>query len=356
MEKSDDSMINQYASDSQKAKDVMNETVPLLSVVIPTCHRNRDLAEILKRLGPGAQQGMTLVVAGSVALKKEEKNSSTYEVIVTDDGRETTSEEMIAESYPWARWVPGPKSGPGQNRNNGTQYACGEWIAFIDDDCIPGPTWLKAIHDHVISGNVDVVEGAVYSPDLRDHPLWTAPENRCGGAGWTANLCVRRAAFSRLGGFDPDLPETAEDMEFHVRSKRAGLLWVFAPDANVIHPARKLSCKQFWKGTLQFRWWFMYLLKTRASPPVEVRAFGIFVDTARALFFLYARNTYHWIKRIAKGDWNQWKRSGFQIIWNWVLFPILLLYFAYWNYRFHQHIICVKAEHKKGPSALQPEG
>ena len=44
----------------------------LLSVVIPTCDRHAELAACLERLAPGVQ---TLV-------------ADTYEVIVTDDGKQ----------------------------------------------------------------------------------------------------------------------------------------------------------------------------------------------------------------------------------------------------------------------------
>jgi len=32
-----------------------------------------------------------------------------YEVIVSDDGRQTTAEEMIRERYPWVKWVANSK-------------------------------------------------------------------------------------------------------------------------------------------------------------------------------------------------------------------------------------------------------
>ena len=64
----------------------------LLSVIIPTCHRNDLLAECLDRLAPGRQQGQA-------------SGQLDYEVIVTDDGQHTTAETMIREHYPWVRWL-----------------------------------------------------------------------------------------------------------------------------------------------------------------------------------------------------------------------------------------------------------
>ena len=59
------------------------------SVIIPTYHRNSDLANCLVRLAPGAQ---TLAAAD-------------YEVIVSDDGRASTAEAMVRERFAWARWT-----------------------------------------------------------------------------------------------------------------------------------------------------------------------------------------------------------------------------------------------------------
>jgi glycosyltransferase involved in cell wall biosynthesis len=97
--------------------------IPLFSVIIPTYHRNDLLAKCLDCLAPGVQ---TLP-------------ADQYEVIVSDDGYESTAQEMIQQNYPWVKWVAGFRKGPAANRNNGAKYATGEWLAFTDDDCLPDP-------------------------------------------------------------------------------------------------------------------------------------------------------------------------------------------------------------------------
>ncbi|MFM6224388.1 MAG: glycosyltransferase family 2 protein, partial [Dolichospermum sp.] len=73
------------------------------SVIIPTYHRNDLLAKCLDCLAPGMQ---TLP-------------ADQYEVIVSDDGYQSTAQEMIEQNYPWVKWVAGPGKGPAANRNNG---------------------------------------------------------------------------------------------------------------------------------------------------------------------------------------------------------------------------------------------
>lgn len=289
------------------------------SVVIPTCHRLEGLAACLDRLAPGAQERL-----------RPDGAAPDYEVIVTDAGTRFTAEAMLREKYPWTRWIPAAGRGPGPNRNTGAAQARGEWIAFVDDDCLPSATWLARLDARTREGNFDVVEGAITSPTLPDHPLWTAPVNTHGNAGWTANLCVRRAWFEQLRGFDPDLPETAEDMEFHLRSKRAGAAWTFAADAVVEHPPRRMTWPQFWRETLRFRWWFMFRLKTGTGPGADAGAWRGWWDVVFAVAELYARNSWHLLKRWSSGEWRGARRDGFLRARDWLLYPVLVPYF--WRY------------------------
>ena len=237
---------------------------------------------------------------------------------------------MLRDRFPWAFWSSAPKHGPGPNRNAGVRHARGDWLVFVDDDCLPAPDWLARIAAHAAQSGVDVVEGAIHSPTLPDHPLWTAPVNTAGNAGWTANLSVRRALFEQLGGFDPDLPETAEDMEFHVRSKRAGARWVFAPDAIVVHPPRHATWRRFWRDTLRFRWWFMFRLKTGEGAGIDAGAWRTFTDVSFALGVLYARMTWQLLRSIGQRQVQFPLREIFLRGRDWVLFPVLLPYFWRW--------------------------
>jgi glycosyltransferase involved in cell wall biosynthesis len=148
-----------------------------LSVIIPTYHRNDLLAKCLDCLAPGVQ-----------VLPAEE-----YEVIVTDDGSKTTAKEMIRDRYPWAKWVAGPRKGPAANRNNGAQYAQGEWLVLTDDDCLPDPNWLSAFAD-ATTGSALALEGAIHPLGDINQDLAECPVNLTGGRFWTANIAVRAIA------------------------------------------------------------------------------------------------------------------------------------------------------------------
>ena len=171
--------------------DRSSALAPRFSVVIPTCRRNDALARCLNRLMPGEQ-----------TLPAED-----YEVIVSDDGPDANDARLLVEhTYPWARWVQGPKHGPGQNRNHGAKQARGEWLVFTDDDCLPEPGWLAgyaARIDERATGSScpRVFEGKTVS-DTGGQPMdlrFTAPTNEEGGLLWSCNFAIERTAFSGDG-------------------------------------------------------------------------------------------------------------------------------------------------------------
>ena len=205
------------------------------SVVIPTRHRNDLLAKCLDSLSPGKQAGATMA-----------EPDPEYEVIVSDDGGGENAEAMLRDRYPWARWTAGPRRGPAANRNHGARQARGEWLAFIDDDCVADHGWLEALVREAAAGERDVIEGRTMVPNKRDSPFLHAVENSTGGCYWSCNLAVRREEFWRIGGFDERfLAAGGEDMEFAWRMRREGLRPCFNPDAVVLHPQRAYSAGGF---------------------------------------------------------------------------------------------------------------
>jgi GT2 family glycosyltransferase len=198
----------------------------LITVVIPTRHRNESLAHCLDCLAPGAQ---TI--------------TARYEILVTDDGSDSTAEAMVRDRYPWARWVQGPRRGPAANRNNGFRHASTEWIAFTDDDCLPGPGWLAAFHTAIASGSL-VLEGKTICSAGLSSLLDFAPVNETGGWLWSCNMMLHRSIMERLGGFDENFPTAhLEDVDLRERLKEADIGFVFIPDAVVDHPPKRATAR-----------------------------------------------------------------------------------------------------------------
>lgn len=224
----------------------MMPALPTLSVVVPTFHRNADLARCLERLAPRAQ-----------ALAAD-----AYEVIVSDDGVASTAETMLRDRFPWARWVRGPRRGPAANRNCGARFARGAWLVFTDDDCLPEPGWLRAFAE--AAPGRSLLEGRTITDRPGYGPFETAPINERGGLLWSCNLAVRAQVFRDLGGFDEQFPSPhLEDVDFRERARQAGVPMEFIPAATIVHPPRPLA--PVWRQLRLDRSYFYYARKHRIS-------------------------------------------------------------------------------------------
>ena len=197
---------------------------PLLSVVIPTYHRNDLLAKCLDRLDPNVQTLAT----------------DQYEVIVSDDGHESTAEDMIRQNYPWVKWVAGPRKGPAANRNNGAKQSIGEWIAFTDDDCLPDPQWLEAYAEAIVEHPEYLVfEGRVYADRPQRSLAEKCPGNDTGGYLWSCNFAINKPLFTSINGFDDRFPYAAmEDVDLRFRLTESNIDFLFLKSASVCHPWR----------------------------------------------------------------------------------------------------------------------
>lgn len=209
----------------------------IFSVVIPTCNRNDLLQNCLNLL-------VTEVNTAGL---------NSYEVIVSDDSKENIAKELIAEKFPWVKWVEGPKKGPAANRNNGARNASGSWLVFLDDDCLPQNKWLGEYASAVtsFSAKYEVFEGKTVANREKERFDEEAPINLEGGNLWSCNFCISKKLFWELDGFDEEFPFPAmEDVDFHLRVKRKGNI-LFLPTAVVVHPWRRLKPFNTFKKHLQ---------------------------------------------------------------------------------------------------------
>jgi GT2 family glycosyltransferase len=216
----------------------------LLSIIIPTCNRNDLLSVCLSQLSPFKQ---------NVA-------SHEYEVIISDDSKGNGSKKLLEDQFPWAKWVEGPKKGPASNRNNGVQYSNGQWLLFIDDDCIPNSNLLNTYISAIASFPTTMVfEGCIKVDRKQQSLIEEAPINEAGGCLWSCNFMISRQVFlDKLTGFDEKFPfASMEDVDLRYRLEKLQIASVFLKEAQVIHPWRtqkkliSITLKRF-KSTLYF--------------------------------------------------------------------------------------------------------
>lgn len=174
-------------------------------------------------------------------------------------------------------------------RNACLDAADADWIAFIDDDEIADPDWLRSLI--AARGERQVVFGmsqALYS----DHriPAWVRRgdfhSNRIAGNdaahnGYTANVLMDRGFAARHGiRFDPELGQVGgEDTLFFFQLHRAGATFGYAPSAIVTEETAPSRANFGWLARRRYRsgqvhWLLLRRYQGRGRPSAALESLG----------------------------------------------------------------------------------
>ena len=141
-------------------------------------------------------------------------------------------------------------------RNIGIQETTGEWLIFLDSDCIPQPNWLDQHHRMIIDNLYDVICGGVvpagqnywhlvYNLTLF-HEVYTTTAAGSRHYFPTLNLAVRRSVIDDVGGLDETLIR-GQDVEWTLRMTKAGYKLHLAPSAAVFHKHSRRDFAAVWR-------------------------------------------------------------------------------------------------------------
>ena len=197
---------------------------PDITVVVPTFERPDRLRRLV------------------AALEAQDLEPSRWEAIIVDDasrdGTAATLDELVARSSVNARAVHlEVNGGPAAARNEGARQARAGVVAFVDDDCVPSPSWLRSYVDAFARNpRLGVVQGLTRRPDL---PLgtWTLYRDITWETPWFegCNIAYRREALLDTGGFDEAIRWYGEDTSAGWKVVDAGNERDFEPLAVVTH-------------------------------------------------------------------------------------------------------------------------
>jgi glycosyltransferase involved in cell wall biosynthesis len=120
--------------------------MPLISVVVCTLNRAERLRKALESVA--SQEG-------------------DFEIVVVDNGSTDQTADVVHEvSSPGVRYLVEPVLGLCHARNRGWRAARGRYVAYLDDDAVALPGWIRAIEEAFVAHpNAGVTGGRV-------EPLW----------------------------------------------------------------------------------------------------------------------------------------------------------------------------------------
>lgn len=181
------------------------------------------------------------------ALAEQDLPDSDFEVVVVDDASPDGTKEVLAEAessgtLPLRVLTQPVRSGPAAARNLGWRSANAPVVAFIDDDCVPHPGWLRA-GLAALDGQHRVAVGRTVPPADQLH-LAGAPFARVMKVDSArffeaCNVFYRRVDLVAAGGFDERFRRpSGEDTRLGLAVTAAGADDVFAGAAVVYHDVR----------------------------------------------------------------------------------------------------------------------
>lgn len=194
----------------------MEEIVPRVSVIITVRNEAKHIRHLLDSLTP---------------------QSNLHEVIIVDAlSTDDTISRCSRTDLP-VRIIQQACT-RGEGRNIGAAHATGDYLAFIDGDCMANATWLEKLLESA-SKNVIVAGRTIHMGFWAFTNLHRVelPHKRSDTTWPSCNLLYPRILFDKLGGFDSEFI-TAEDIDLNYRAIEAGATLRQAPDAIVYARAR----------------------------------------------------------------------------------------------------------------------
>ncbi|HEY7057651.1 MAG TPA: glycosyltransferase [Vicinamibacterales bacterium] len=187
-------------------------------------------------------------------LERLEAPPGGWELIVVDNASTDSTPgllDRLTKGAPFpVRCIRAAAPGLSHARNMGLTQACGDILAFTDDDCYPQPDYLLALVDVFEEGRCGFVGGRVVLHDpsdarvgVRDTPTAIEIPPRSfvpAGLIHGANMAVTREVVRAIGEFDPLLGAGApcvagEDTDYIARAVWAGWNGRYDPRPLVSH-------------------------------------------------------------------------------------------------------------------------
>jgi glycosyltransferase AglE len=210
--------------------DESHTNLPAVSIIVPVYNCSESITALIE------------------SLLDQEYPKNLYEVILVDNNSSDNTPRTI-EQYPVKLLHENNIQSSYAARNKGIKAAKYDYLAFTDADCIPNRKWLSSGISTLIRESADLAGGNIEfifpekptNAQLYDsitHLNTKAYVNKNSSAP-TANLFTRSDVFEKTSLF-PEV-KSGGDYSWTNNAVKKGFKIVYAPDATVKHPARKLG-------------------------------------------------------------------------------------------------------------------
>lgn len=211
----------------------MSGPAPEIAVVVATRNRAQRLAALLD------------------SLREQDLGAEAFEVLVVNDGSGDATREVL-DRYQRDGGLRltaihhDASAGPGAARNAGWRASGASLIAFIDDDCVASPGWLRGGLEAMRGNPGAIVQGRT-DPDPEEEAAagpftYTIRIHRLGPHYETCNIFYPRELLEQMQGFDiAAFPGGGEDSDLAWRAIEAGAPTAFAPAAHAFHAVHDLG-------------------------------------------------------------------------------------------------------------------
>jgi len=203
------------------------------------------------------------------SLNAQSYHREKYENIIVDDGSKDKTIEL-AKKAGVDKIIETEPCFQGKARNIGVKNSKGDFVAFIDSDCLAKEGWIKAVFDGLSSKGA--ITGPIENGNPQSHVAWVEYLVEFGG--WSqyreqsfvpffpgCNGACKKDDFLRAGGFVES--EASEDVLFGISLRRAGINLRFIPEMQVLHLCRT-SLKNVLKNMEKLG---RYFVKARRKEP-----------------------------------------------------------------------------------------
>jgi GT2 family glycosyltransferase len=264
--------------------------LPEVSIVIVTWNGRQYLGPCLEAVS--AQQGIDA------------------EVILVDNASTDGTVEFVRARFPQVRVIAlAENCGFAGGNNAGVRVARGRFVAFLNNDTVADPGWLRALRGGIdpAAGFLLTTSRIVYMHDASTVDSagdglfrWGGAFKRHHGAsvdlagasqevfGVCGGAClVSKRVFDELGGFDEDFFFSHEDVDLSYRARLRGYRCRYVADAIVRHhgsgTSRRAAAFAVFHGQRNLEW--LYVKNTPASLLVRTLPGHLLYNAAGAMHF-----------------------------------------------------------------------